>query len=438
VIWEWIQVEPPLVTFLADIAKQNIPRQEDLVEHLPALEKSTSLEILAVSKNMKWLQLHGKLLARILPIEKAVNTQLELDNDPEHFLALRLMAKEASDIDFIKVSVSNGDPRLLDISSELVSINPSLLENLDVQNLNWREIWLKAILKGAKPLNGIPDAQKSLFELLDLLIAGKEIDNRLIDSFSTTSFNDLSNFHARKEVWKVLPLTSRDSYLSATARTCIESFDRGVFSLSSIEQPLLERIANESFFKSISIDKNIQVASKIALFEHISTIGSSHLVMILEDNHLDRIQATHVGKLILHRGWTQVARFLCQQVSNRKDFSVALGLCYSLLNFFERVVVKLAGHVDFSISKEDWFQSLAEIGAEVLPKGPSQNGIWESCGGKDGDLLIGSSGKDTWIHALNLVKKGRTEVKIGKLLSELLKESPRNEQLKTLEQVRPK
>lgn len=438
VIWEWIQLEPRLVAFLADIANQGIPRQGDLLEQLLDLEESTAREVIAISKKMNWLELHGKLLVQILPIEQALFTQLEIDTDSNHFSALKLMAKEVSEKEFVRCSISIGDKRLLEISAELVVMHSSLLENIDVQNQNWREIWLKAILKGAQPWKGVSNPQNALFELLDLLIADKGVDSQLINSLADTHLIDLSNFHGRKEIWDVLPGRSRDRYLSATAHACVVGFDRRTIQIASIEKPLSDKMGQEEFFRGIAVDKNIQLASKIALFQHFPTIPSRHLQILLENNHLDSVEATKVGNLILDKGWANVARYLLQRVSSRRDLGVALSLCYSLLSFWERMEVRIRGYADVSVSTEEWYYSFAEICSELLEKGPSQNGIWENSGGTNGDLLVGSTGKETWIHALNQIKKGKAEVKIGTLLRELQKGFPMNEKLKIIEQVRPK
>lgn len=438
VIWEWIQFEPRLVAFLSDIAKLNIPRQVDLLEQLPVLEESTSVEIISLCKKMHWMLLHGKLLARIIPIEQALNRQLEIDTDPNHLDALRLMSKESSDNEFVLSAIRIGDNRLLDISGEMVNKDTRLLENLDIQNQNWREIWLKAILKGAQPWNGVSDPPKRMEELMSLLVGKEKINAKLLDSIAHTPYSDLSIFNARNEVWSLLPISSRDIYLSSTARACIVRFDKEDFPISSLEKPLADKIADIDFFSSIAMNQSIKLSSKIALFYHVPTIGSNHLQMVLEYNRFDSLNATNIGNLILNRDWSKAARFLFQKVSDRKDFVIALSLCYSLLNIFDRIVVRQSGYANVVINSEDWFNALAETCMELLVKGPSQNGIWEHCGGKTSDLLVSSTGKETWIHALDQIKKGNADFKIDKLMSELRKEFPTNEKLKMLEEARPK
>lgn len=334
---------------------------------------------------------------------------------------------------FCEITVKIGESRLVTIAGEKAARTPSLLGQLDVKNIVWRHIWLKAIRHGNEPWDGIKNPIVVLFALFEEVLNGAAIESELLLLLSNSDYNDISGFKRRAEVWKNLGEPSKLGFLRASALGCIKLLSEKSISIDEIEEEIRIYLIRTDIIKRVIEDQTINVSTKIQLFEELPELGENELLMLLNVNRFSSGESRRLGKLILRRHWEKAASVIANKISSRGDLKPVLTECKSLLGFFEKIKLVFSGDLSKGdVSTEEWWSALTKQCYAKYQNGPKGAALWERVGGKNHDLLTQGTGREIWVDALSKIRNGITDVNAQKLIQEMLKDYQSSDELKRL------
>lgn len=433
VVWNWMIQFPKLIEKHEDWLPISV--ETELANSVPKLSQEISGSILKLARDKKWLVLHGVVLSKSHSIKDALDRQLKLDTDENYLDALKAIAKSIKRVDFLEASILLNEPRLWQISGQIIKDRPSLKKNLNVQNQSWISIWKESIKQGVEIWEGIQSPQNTLYSIMDLLINEKAFDDVLIRNISESSNSSLKRYPNRKNIWDKLPLTSKAKIAETTAFDCIEDLISGTMEFNDLEPFLINLFQSEEILTKVVSAQFVASESKIKLFNIISSLKEQHAKRILE-SPLNNQEAKLLGLLIKQRNWNTLAQYIYQNRNRRMDFRLILDECGSLLNLLQRLDLSIHGKKSNQLTTDEWWELFFEIAIELYPEGPDQNGLWSNAGGSVADIHIKTTGKKSWTSAVEHLKKEGGKPTRKNLLEEMKKDFSNNDILNKLHQIK--
>lgn len=407
----------------------------DLATHWQRPERELSQNIQIFAKDRKWLTLHGLSTLQLHSPEESIKRQLRIDIDQEHSAALDRMGELIHDKEFIQLTVKIGESRLVEIAGAKVTRTPSLLDQLDVKNIFWRQIWLKAIEQENKPWTGIEKPKVVLFALFEEILKGGAVETELILKLSNSDYNDLSDFKQRTKVWHYLSGSAKSGFLNASTLGCVKLLDKKNIHINDLEKEIRDRLIDPMIIRQVIDDQTISISTKIQLFEELPELKENIFLILLDTSHFSSRESKQLGKLILRKRWTKATDVIVRKIAKRRDLKPALTECKSLLGFFDKLMLSFSGYLSESVSAEDWWDAFTEQCYTKYPKGPTNKGLWGRSGGENYDLLATGTGREIWEDAISKIRNGRANVDPQKLLQEILKDYSSSNELNQLKKA---
>lgn len=441
IIWQWVLNDVSLLELLGDDLDNSQHCETALVMKFPKQANSdwlSKIKKFALEKN--WLRLYATSLIKEFDFQRALSEQLKVDKNKKYVDGINVIVSAAKPRQLINFTVINGDSRLLNICGELCLDDSSLLNKLEVQNSNWRHIWLDSIKRGNTIDKGIVRAKPKMFEVLDLVFNGIEVEEELLEEISSSDYANILEYKNRSQIWKELPLSIRENFLSKTATELLNKLSKN----PAIEIPdddfledyiIKNGISNFLYFNKEDFKKTLPIFLK---FTKLSE-------RVLEDyvycyrGKLDLVDATQLGQLVKERDYKQVAKAIYERMDRDSAYKIALSECYHLLSLYNQGYLKLTGSLNnISFSEDKWWESFQETVCNLYSS-PKERKIWIEAGGDEYDLLSYGTGKEQWVDALQKLRNGAYEnITIEKLLKKMLKEHSKYEPLKLLQKLRNK
>jgi len=432
VVWNWFREDYSLVNTLGNLLPITTQVESDLIYHWQKPEHELAKNIQMFSNERKWLSLYGLSTLQLLSPEESIKSQLKIDTDPEYSVALNRMGESIPDKEFLRLTVKIGELRLVKIAGGKVTRKPSLIEQLDAKNIVWRQVWLESIEQGMQPYDAIKEPTKVLFELLEEVVNGIDVEPKLLLMFSKSDYNDLSNFKLRSEVWAKLDEAIKFGFINATTLGCVRLLDKKIININDLEDDIRVCLSNVDIITQVIKDQTINVFTKILLFKELPAFNEKKLLILLNDVHFSLEESEDIGKLIFRNHWKKAAEAVANKISSRKDLMPALKECKSLLGYFEKLRLSLLGHFSESTSPEEWWSEFSKQCYTKYPKGPLDKGLWGRSGGESYDLHTTGTGREIWTEIINKMRNKRIDVDVLKLLHEMSTDYPKSNELKQL------
>ena len=332
VLWSCFLGNADLVKTMGKCIPITEQAERDLVLAWTKPDSKLAIALQKLAKKRNWLSLHAKSVLVDMTFDEAIECQLEIDNDMNHFKALHEMASSAPDNKFVRSAVKFGDSRLIKIAGEKVSKAASLLKGLDVENSRWREIWLESLkLRGtSSPWSGVKKPSKVLYALLDLIIRGETINDALVLALSQATPNDLSKYEHREELWEFLPDKTKAGFIEATTFNTLRLLksDDHIYNL---EKDILRHLEDPLTFTKVIKDQSIDLLTKLKIFSELPNSQEMGLSALINDNSFSSENSRLLGKLISGRKWIKSAKLVKNEETSRKDLSLALEQCKSII-----------------------------------------------------------------------------------------------------------
>jgi hypothetical protein len=323
------------------------------------------------------------------------------------------------------------DPLLIQLASEAVAVQPSLLRTADLSEESPRAVWAAALEKNAEAWRGPSDPMGSLYGVFDDLLGGKVVNAELLRRLSVTPLADIASYDRRTDIWQHLRHETRQNMIAVTASGWLDQMRVGEMSGRPETELAIAIAANRACDDVLVSFIPSKLSVAIRLFSDISELSearfaawfsrASGVVRFVPD------EAEAIGRLILSRRWQGTANetFVNYQ-RGRIDLKPALRICYEMFDFWTRFSSDLS-----PVSQAEKWEALENLAVDLYPEGPDQEAIWDRAGGKNSDLWQKGSGRVRWHEALRQMRNGRGP-RPSKLLNEMRKGYPQNDKLRYL------
>ncbi len=325
---------------LFDLLVAYIPETKEVESHfVSAFQRKISIsfadKLLSIAKNRNWLILHAVCVAKSKTPDKALESQLLIDRDENHSDGLKVISNYIDEIKFINFSLAHSENRLINISAELIISRPELLNNLDLTEQAWLDIWVASIYKGLEPFAGIKNPQKLTYELLDHLTEGGKVENILLEHISLSRFNDLSEYENRSRLWGLLTNSIKMNFAQATS--CLSWLGKYLI-ISGIvgsEEEINTDLTDKEYVSQLITDKKKSANSLLGIFEEHSFDEELFLNFLSEryaDFDIDL--SRRVGKIIKENEWKKSYNIIKSKYAYRNsNLKVAVQICSDTFSF---------------------------------------------------------------------------------------------------------
>ena len=296
----------------------------------------------------------------------------------------------------VNAALALPDAALLPTAGQLVAQDPALLRPARVADPTWRAVWLYAIEAGADPWSVAPAAE-AVSQLLDALMEGESVSDRLLNAAAESDGADLSGYPRRAMVWEYLPLGIRDRFLKRTARAlALSTTDQ----LASLEPILIGAILcpeNLEAIARLGMDRAVDVLEQLA--DHVT---SETVLAVTKGPKLPADCSSRLGHLVVSRELKEVAKRLAKRAKNRPDLRLAATIASVLLSLSDRVAFRL--RVRGVTPTADEIQHLAQdFMVKLYNRGPMDRSLWARSGGDPADLPEAPTPREQWRLAADAI-----------------------------------
>lgn len=430
--WRWVELQPSILTSLLGCLDVGAGLEERLVKWAPQkLEIQAANATMEVAKQYHLLHLHAAAASMAYSGTEAVRMQLELEGEFRTDEGLTLALRNSQPEEVLANALEIGDTRLLELAGRAVAKNPRLLANTDMSHLSAQAVWRESISVNPEAWRGPKDPHSVFNLVLTNMLDGGPVDQNLITILSTTPLADLSSYPRRAEIWRIVTGTTRSRLLCATVESWIRESRTGTIPFEPDPELRSEILASRKLSDALEASAASDISLGIQIVAALDSFDEERFLRWIRDA-TDRIsfipvaESEALGRLILERGWRQVADELVSLLrGDREDVRPALRVCLSLISLFTRWSLKLS-----SLTSAEKWESFESAAAKLYPSGPDDNQLWERAGGDDADLPRNGDGRSRWHETLGKIERGWRGLKIERLLHEMQEDYPLNEQLR--------
>lgn len=432
-LWRWADLNPATLANLAVHLPDAGDLETRLVDAAPRetkREAGATLMTLAVSKS--WWHLHGIAAGASLPPTEALRSQLAVNPAAITLRTIKAALRRATPEQVVALALEVEDSCVLDVAAELVAGEPRLLRKVDLSLPSAQTVWARAIAINPEVWSGPDKPAEKFTAILQALIDDLPISQGVIAALAMTPLADLGACPRRAEVWPRVSDPARKQLLSATAKGWLVRAlaNQDVENVEApLENALLVTTSLETELRAASATKPgtvISVVSVLARFDEHRFLPCLEL-FFTGRTKLTAAEAEALGYLILQRRWRRAVDRLVQLArSGRDEAKPALRACVEMVSFLTKWSLGLA-----SPSPDTPWLILEELALELYSSGPDHEELWSRAGGKPADLQKNGSGKARWHDALSQIRRGK-DPKIDKLLAEMARDFPNNDDLRRL------
>ncbi|MGO4519014.1 effector-associated domain EAD1-containing protein [Dyella sp. 2RAF44] len=430
-IWRW--AERNQVAFSAAVG--TLPA-DAAVEHRLADEVPRKLHATAPSGLLlpllkkRWLSAYGAVLASTLPPLQAVDQQLKVDKDSDHYAGLQSALRYASLSQMLECARVLKDLRLVSMCADLADAHPEILANVSCEDIIEQKVWGAALCKNSFLWNAPSNAIGVRDNVLAQLVEGRLVDTCLLEAMAQTPLADLVASPKRGRLWSVLPASHRHYYLQATATSWLEVAAKGT-TMACPEAPLESAIIASSSLLPVLERPSATVDARLAIVRALPSFLEETFITWLNRllravPNLSYADSEQLGALVASRHWDRAAKYLSDMFAgHRPDLMPGLRLCADLLGFFTRWRLGISKPT----AAEKW-SAFEEEARQLYPSGPDCDELWSRAGGENSDLPgLSKSGTTRWHAALHSIRYGSRPT-ARELLAVMRNDFPSNEKLR--------
>ena len=279
--------------------------EEELLREAPRKTKTDTIElILPHLVRVKWFSLHAFLLTKIYSSQKVIEKHLLIDKEVDSIKGISVLVRELKIEDLISFCEKQEEDRIVNALGVACSHDSGLMKKMDQTNSTWRQVWLRSIKITDLPWEGITKPREVMVSILDLLLLKEEIDPELLQYLSLTDFSDLHDYRKRKEVWKILPKTSRNHFLSSTISSLLSKSESDGKTLLNLEDELVQEIDRQVAEEKLLLNQSFSKKLKFQIIENFN-VCEALFVLFIKDNVIkfSKEDAVRILKLTLKQKW---------------------------------------------------------------------------------------------------------------------------------------
>lgn len=436
-LWKLLNSLEDSLPIVLDSIPPGVEYEYLLIKNMPLdISQVFAEKLIGFTTVRHWSRLRSNLLVTYLPPEQALLEQFAFEKK------IKSTALEGTKMIIPKVSSDNLQEIVLKTKEaffvdEFVArllVDSALLNDLDIKEPFWLEIWGRSLEHTDDLSYGVIDLPEKIEFLLNEISEGRVISEVITKKIAESSFADLTNLKNRANIWRNIRTELASLFLNATAEGLLKDISSTGLSGIKLESELCSYIATDGFMTSFLSRYKKDIDTVLEVYEHIPKLRDRFLADYIKyfSRSLKEMQSERLGNLVKDKGFKETAWQIFQKAKFNNSYRIALNKCRSLisLNLLDRLMY---GHLfGERLSKEEVYSALAEICIELYPKGPEDRDIWNRAEGDVSKLYESHSREQNWRTAINLLKNGGGGKKITvKLLLEIMIEDfPNNTQLK--------
>jgi len=385
-------------------------------------------DLLEALARLGWSRAHAALATATLGLETAIAQQMAI---PASEPGLDDLLKQATPSQRIDVAISLGNERIIAAAAVDVAAAPGRLGRRDFAHHNVQRLWAEALRLAPEAWQGPADPVAAARTVFGQRLINLPVADGLLAALARSPAANLTGWDGLPTIWSHLDDPEKGHILSATAAGWLTALGEGAATsdpegelLVWVRDPLrlrpyLHAWATDGHSAALEAFQRLDLPEALFqdwMIDALSTTASISVPI-----------AAAIGDLVRQRNWRTTARaLLSAYVSGRKDLKPALAACPDLLTILDRLVYDLSPP-----SVDERWDVMAALAADLYPKGPHQDLVWERAGGKIATLVGSGSGLEQWRHALGRVRQG-APVKAAKLTKVMREDYPHNSELKAL------
>jgi hypothetical protein len=386
-------------------------------------------ELLSLSASRGLYRLHGVVASMLFPPLEAVRVQLGVQEQRLKLVGIEFAMRTAEPKQVLECALAFHQSQLTELAANTVSLQPTLLSDIDMSDMTAQDIWERALRKNQACWSGPKQPNAAFQMILSAMLDGKREETSLITSLSNTPLADLNGYSRREELWICLSGNTKDRLVAATAAGWLDRIaDVAAIPLEAALQSHI--VDSPTFTATLRRFVSIGPGAALRLISLLTRVDEQHFVEILPmltAVPLVPADADALGRLVLTRRWSQAAERLAALFRQRReDIAPAVRASYSLLSFRTRFRLDVV-----PLSADEKWQALGQVAADLYPSGPDHNDLWRRTGGSDADLRHDGDGRARWADALAKIRRGY-DLEVSKLIAQMREDFPGNDELQYL------
>lgn len=337
-IWKLLLFSKNCSKSIFSVIPSNKDSESLLIQHLPkevppVIGKSVLFEL----QKRKWYLLHAEILLKLYKPAEAIEKQLSFEHSLSYdeSIGVKLILKELSDDEVLPITLKSCNSKLIQELIKRVIENESLFKSFDLKVSCWFNIWT-ALLNTNQSFNyGIKGKEQTVvFNVFDLALKGKQIDNVVFEKIANTTYSNISDYKNRQKFWDYIPAGYQFRFIEVTADSIVEKLVKEEIEGSSIEEILADHITSKSYMTSSLSKYKSEMEPVLKIFESFTSHSDKFLSDYISHYQLQitENQSSRLGTLILSRNYTASARTVYDKSRYYLSFTLAYELCKDLVN----------------------------------------------------------------------------------------------------------
>lgn len=436
-IWKLLLSSQDVLISTSTLIGTNAISEKNLLSSIPTeIPAQLANTFAKICRDSKWQLLHAALLPHFLAIKQAALYQLEMDIslDDSSNVGTKSILPKLSNLELLDLAIETGQEVFCKEYALRAVMHPDLLNNIDISNKNWLAIWSLSLPLTKNISHGIPDAGKTIDDILSRIADQELIPNTIVEAIAESNYADMSQ---RKDLTAILSNLGENYKIHFVKASAMGAMNTLLNSDHAVIAPaVLAYIKSDDFMTSFLQQNKVNIDNVLNAYEKISELKDQFLSNYIRiyTPFINEIQSARLGRLVLSKNFSVTAEAIFEKAKLRDDFRIALNGCAKLvqLNLFERFKY---GHLfNHKITKDDVYLLFEQTAAHLYKQGPEQNNIWERAGGDLSQLYHHKTRGENWGHAIALLRNGGGGKYITErtLIKEMLKDYHSNSQLSEL------
>lgn len=386
--------------------------------------------LIRICRENRWSNLHAKCMVKGYNILEAINQQMSFFGED----GLQIIISDSPGEKITQAVIETRKNSLTNLLSYRTLEEPNLLNNLNILEPEWLNLWILHMEKGGSLCPPSLDMKELTYSLFDSLVNKKNVEkiNEIISKQPIQVASYALTYESRKNLWQHLDPVNTKFMCDEISRTLMKTINEIHF--QEPEEPLRQNIINSASSGSRRIsDRGVLNLMK---WKGIPEQQAKQLLIKNEWKNSSR----EIGAIVLSKRWINIAQYIYSLYSDQPDLYIAVHQIKSLLSRKKKLVIDILdafrgrGHKNqpfAELNPHDLIACIADIAANLAPS--RIEAIWIKAGGEQKKLKNNMRADDAWLDAIKTAYETE-KPSLNEIVDTLLDDFPNNNELKAVRQ----
>ena len=384
----------------------------------------------------KFVQAEAALLVRRFDCDltRALKDACERDRKRFGDHAVEHVLEQMEPSELLSAILVVNDPLVTSAAAAAVVSEPELLGAHSLKVLRIQSIWAEALNRDKDAWQIRRNTEALRKEVFDYILA-RTLASPLVTAVASCPLGNALDYPRRAEIWRALPNSCRDTFLSTTASAWIRSLSGRVSEAAYIlpEPELAMTLASPMMQEDMTgALQSLSLKEVLDVFAGNSDLPESLFSLLFDSQYqshesMPTEEVERVARLVASRDWRSFTRNLMGRYGVTHQLRHYFQICGNHLSIWERVQHEIS-----KPSRTELYKMLVETACELYPSGPMDSEIWAKAGGDPSKLDRSGTGQQQWETAIRKVRYGG-KVRTEDLIAVMREDYPLNDRLAYLE-----